>query len=150
MVFTSSKIALAYQNFYIFLRMSPCFLQTDCLERFVILLGNSLSKVNYVKMDNNWFSKVFSRQPKVAWAFFSARLLALLAFLASAVGAKNALSEIFSLEHVDGTYDNALKLYFELGKIEMAPENEIQKKTGQSQSMTVKLQTWFYDSNQRT
>ena len=58
---------------------------------------------------------------------FSARLLALPAFLASAVGAKDALSKIFGLEHVDGTYDDALKWWFELGKIKMAPENEIQK-----------------------
>ena len=58
----------------------------------------------------------------------SARLLALPAFLASAVGAKDdTLSEIFGLEHVDGTYDDALKRWFELGKIEMAPKNEIQK-----------------------
>ena len=57
----------------------------------------------------------------------SARLLALPAFLASAVGAKDALSEIFGLEHVDGKYDDALKRWFDLGKIEMALENEIQK-----------------------
>ena len=57
-----------------------------------------------------------------------ARLLALPAFSASAVGAKDALSETFGLEHVDGTYDDALKRWFEIGKIEMAPENEIQKK----------------------
>ena len=58
----------------------------------------------------------------------SARLLALPAFLASAVGAKDALSKIFGLEHVDGTYDDALKRWFDLGKFETAPENEIQKK----------------------
>ena len=38
----------------------------------------------------------------------SARLLALPAFIASAVGAINALSGVFCLEHVDGTYDDAL------------------------------------------
>ena len=57
----------------------------------------------------------------------SARLLALPAFLASAVGAKDALGKIFGLEHVEGTYDDALKRWFNLEKIEMAPENEIQK-----------------------
>ena len=35
------------------------------------------------------------------------------------------------MERVDGTYDDALKRWFELGKIEMAPENEILKKIGQ-------------------
>ena len=70
----------------------------------------------------------------------SARLLALPAFLASAVGAKDALSKIFDLEHVDGTYDVALKRGLELGKIEIAPENEI-KKIGRSQFLTAKLRT---------
>ena len=45
----------------------------------------------------------------------SARLLALPVFLASAAGAKNALSKIFGLEHVERTYDDALKWWFELG-----------------------------------
>ena len=58
----------------------------------------------------------------------TARLLALPTFLASAVGAKDTLSEIIGLEHVDGIHDDALKRWFELGKIEMDPENEIQKK----------------------
>ena len=47
----------------------------------------------------------------------SACLLALPAFLASAVEAKNAMNEIFVLERVDETYDDALKRLFELGKI---------------------------------
>ena len=38
------------------------------------------------------------------------------------------MTEIFGLEHVDGIYDGALKLWLELRKTEMAPENEIQKK----------------------
>ena len=54
----------------------------------------------------------------------SGRLLALSVFLASA---KNALSEIFGLEHVDGTFDDAPKRWFEIEKIEMGSENEFQK-----------------------
>ena len=67
------------------------------------------------------------------------------AFLASAIGAKDALSEIFGLEHVNGMYDVALKRWFELGKSEMAQS----KKIGGSQFLTAKLQTRFYDSKQR-
>ena len=63
-------------------------------------------------------------------------------FLSLSSRSENALSEIFGLEHVEVIYDDALKRYFELGKIEMAPENEIQKKWTEP--------TWFYDSNQRT
>ena len=79
-------------------------------------------------MDDNKFLQAVLPAANSDLCVSSARLLALPAFLASAVGAKDALSEIFVFEHVDGTYDDAaLKRWFELGKIEMAPENEIQK-----------------------
>ena len=79
-------------------------------------------------MDDNKFLQAVLPAAKGGLGVSSARLLALPAFLASAVGAKDALSEIFGLEHVDETYDDALKRWFDLGKkIEMAPENEIQK-----------------------
>ena len=88
---------------------------------------NSLCKVTYVKIDDNQFLQAVLPAALGGLGVSTARLLALPAFLASAVGAKDALSKIFGLEHVDGTYDDALKRWFELGKIEMAPENEIQK-----------------------
>ena len=78
-------------------------------------------------MDGNQFLQAALPAAKGGLGVSSARLLFLPAFLASAVGAKDALSKNFDLEHVDGTYDDALKWWFELGKIEMAPENEIQK-----------------------
>ena len=78
-------------------------------------------------MDENQFLQAVFAADQGGLGVSSARLLALPAFLASSVEAKDALSEIFGLEHVDGTYDNALKRWFELGKIEIAPENEIQK-----------------------
>ena len=80
-----------------------------------------------MKMDDNHFLQAFLPAAKGGLGVSSARLLALPAFLASAVEAKDALSEIFGLEHVNETYDDALKRWFELGKIEMAPEIEIQK-----------------------
>ena len=110
------------------MRTSPCFLQNDFLERYDKLLRNSLCKVTNVKMDDNQFLQAVLPAAKGGLGVSSARLLALPAFLASAVGAKDALSEIFGLEHVDGTYDDALKRWFDLGKIEMAPEKEIKKK----------------------
>ena len=55
-------------------------------------------------------------------------MLHLPALLASAVGAKDALSEIFGLDHVDGTYGDALKWWFENRTIETAPKNETIKK----------------------
>ena len=123
-----------------FLRTSPCFLQNDFLKRYDKLIRSSLCKVTNVKMDDNQFLQAVLPAAKGGLGVSSARLLALPAFLASAVGAKDALSEIFGLEHVDGTYDDALKRWFDLGKIEMAPEIEIQK-NGWSQFLTAKLQT---------
>ena len=78
-------------------------------------------------MDVNQFSQAVLPAAKGGLGVSSARLLASRAFLASAVGAKDALSKIFDLEHVDGIYNDALERWFELGKIEMAPKNEIQK-----------------------
>ena len=99
-----------------FLRTSPCFLQNDFLERYDKLLRNWLGKVTNGKMDDNQFLQAVLSAAKGGLGVSSARLLALPAFLASAEGTKNALSESFGLEHVDGTYDNALKRWFELGK----------------------------------
>ena len=84
------------------------------LERYDKLLRNSLSNVTNVKMDDNQFLQAVLPTAKGGSGVSSARLFALPAFLASAVGAKDALSEIFGLEHVDGTYDDALKRWFEL------------------------------------
>ena len=81
-----------------------------------------------MKMDDKQFLQEVLPAAKGGLGVSSARLLDLPAFLASAVGAKDDLSKIFGLEHVYGTYDDALKRWFELGKIEMARENEIQKK----------------------
>ena len=102
-------------------------MENDFLERYDKFLRNSLCKVINVKMDDNQFLQAVFPAPKGGLSFSSARLLALPTFLASAVGAKDALSKIFGLEQVDGTYDDAFKRWFELGKIAMAPENEIQK-----------------------
>ena len=93
-----------------------------------------------MKIDDNQFLQAVLPAAKGGFGVSSARLPAIPAVLASSVEAKNALSKIFGLEHVDGTYDDAHKRWFELGKIEMAPENEIQK-NGQSQILTAKLQT---------
>ena len=114
-------------NSYFFLRTSSCFLQNNFLEQYDKLPRNSLSKVINVKKDDNQFLQAVLPAAKGGLGVSSARLLALLAFLASAISAKDALSEIFGLEHVDGTYDDdALTRWFELGKFEMARENKIQ------------------------
>ena len=47
---------------------------------------------------------------------------------------------IYFFEHEDGTYNITLKRWFELGKVNMAPEIERQK-SGQNQFLTAKLHT---------
>ena len=102
-------------------------MQNDFLERYGSLLRKELCWVTNVIMDDNQFLQAVLPVAISGLGVSSARLLPLPAFLASAVGAEDAWSGIFGLEHVDGTYDDALKRWFELGKIEMAPENETQK-----------------------
>ena len=102
-------------------------MQNDFLERYDKLLRYSLCKVTNVKMIDNQFLHAVLAAAKGGLGVSSVRLLALPVFLASAVGAKDALSKIFVLEHVDGTSDDALKRWFDFGKIEIAPEIEIQK-----------------------
>ena len=123
-----------------FLRTSPCFLQNDFLERYDKLLRNLLCKVTNVKMDDNQFLQAVLPAVKGGLGVSSARLLALAAFLASVVGTKDALSKIFGLEHVDRTYDDALKRWFDLGKLKWLRKMK-SKKIGRSQFLTAKLQT---------
>ena len=121
------------------MRTSPCFLKIDFMERYDKLLRNSVCTVTNVKMDDKQFLQEVFRAANRGLGVSSAQLV-LPAFLASAVGAKDSLSKIFGLEHVDGNYDDALKQWFELGKNEMAPENEIQKSLTEP-ILTAKLQT---------
>ena len=85
-----------------------------------------------MKMDDNQFLQAVLPAAKGGLGVSSARLLVLLVFLASAVGAKKAFSKIFGLEHVDGKDDDALKRWFELEKIGMTRKTK-SKKNGQSQ-----------------
>ena len=89
-------------------------------------------------MDDNQFLQAVLPAANSGLCVSSARLLALPAFLASAVGAKDALSEIFVLEHVDETYNDALKRWFELGKLKWLRKMK-PKKVGRSQFLTAKL-----------
>ena len=94
-----------------------------------------------MKKDDNQFLQAVLPAAKGGLGVSSACLLALLAFLASAISAKDALSEIFGLEHVDGTYDDdALTRWFELENLKWL--GKIKSKTiGRSQFLTAKLQT---------
>ena len=114
-------------------------MQENFLEHYDKLLRNSLCKVTNLKRDDNQFLQAVLPAAKCGLGVSSARLLALPAFLASAVGAKNAVSEIFCLEHVDGTYDDALKRWFELGKMNWP--RKMKSKKLDSQFLTAKLQT---------
>ena len=75
-----------------FLRTSLCFLQADFNECYDKILRNSICKVTKVKMDVNKILSKVRPAVKCGLGVSSTRLLALPAFLASAIGSKSALS----------------------------------------------------------
>ena len=77
----------------LFFVYEPLFLQNGFLEHYDTFLRNSLCKVTNVKFDDNQFLQAVLPAAKDGLGVSSARLLALPAFLASAVGAKKALLE---------------------------------------------------------
>ena len=79
------------------------------MQRYDKLLSTSLCKITDVKMDDNQFLQAVLPAAKDGLGISSARVHYLPAFLASAVGAKHALSKTFGFDHVDGSYDDALK-----------------------------------------
>ena len=119
-----------------FLHTSPCFLQNDFLERYDKLVRISLCKVTNVKMDDNQFLQAVVPAAKGSLGVSSARLLALPAFTASAVGAKDALSKIFGLEPMMMRLNGGLNLE----KLKWLRKMK-SKNIGRSQFFTAKLQT---------
>ena len=91
-----------------------------------------------MKMDENQFLQAVLPAAKGGFGVSSARLLALPAFLASAVGAKDAMSQIFGLEHVDETYDDALNGGLNLENLKWLRKMK-SKKIERSQFLTAKL-----------
>ena len=91
-----------------------------------------------MKMDDNQFLQAVLPAAKGGLGVSSARLLALPVFLASAVGAKNASSEIFEMwmEPMMMRLNGGLKLE----KLKWLRKKK-SKKIGQSQFLTAKLQT---------
>ena len=79
-------------------------------------------------MKDNHFLQVALQAAKDGLSVFSAILLALPNFLASAVGAKANLCKNFDLEHENELCNDASELRFRSAKYEAAPNNEIQKK----------------------
>ena len=113
-----------------------CFLQNDFLERYDKLVRNSLCKVTNVKMNDNQFLQAVVPAAKGSLVVSSARLPASPAFTASAVGAKDALSEIFGLEPMMLRLNGGLNLE----KLKWLRKMK-SKKIGRSQFLTAKLPT---------
>ena len=102
------------------------------------VLRNSLCKVTNVNMDDNQFLQAVLPAAKGDLGVSSARLLALPAFLASAVGAKDAKSLVCSMwmEPMMMRLNGGLNLE----KLKW-PRKMKSKKIGRSQFLTAKLQT---------
>ena len=88
-----------------FLRKSLCFfgkIRSNFKKLYI-------KATNLTRIDSQ-FLQAFLPAAKGDLSVSSARLLASPAFLASAIGAKATLNDIFDLEHEDETYNDALEL----------------------------------------
>ena len=78
--------------------------------------------VTNLRLNDSKFLQVILLAAKGGLGVSSVRLLALPAFLASAVGAKATSNEFLGLEQKNGTDSEALEFLFELAKCELTQE----------------------------
>ena len=103
-----------------FLRTSPCFEELDLLHQNDSIIRMSiLMKAAILRR--------FSQSPKGGIGIASACQIALPAFLASATGAKCALSCILPEDYVDALFEKALNLWLTKANLSEAPSDFIQK-----------------------
>ena len=110
-----------------FLRTSPCFEEMDLLQQYASIIRKSLSKICSVKFDESSYTQAILPVSKGGIGIASASQIALPAFLASATGAKRALSCILLEDYVDASFEKALDLWLTRANLTEAPSDSIQK-----------------------
>ena len=93
-----------------FPRTSPCFEELDLLQQYDSIIRKSLSKNCNVNFNESSYTQAILSVSKGITGIVSASQIALLAFLASATGAKCALTCIFPEDYVDASFEKARKL----------------------------------------
>ena len=109
------------------LKTSTCFAQKDLLKQHDDILKKVLSKVTNVCFTNNLFNQSDLPSSQCGLGVSSAELLALPAFLASAIGAREALEQHFGEEFEDKEINCALEEWFAVTGTLEAPDSEHQK-----------------------
>ena len=110
-----------------FLRTSPCFEEVDLLQQYDSIIRKSLSKICNVNFDESSYTQAILPVSKGGIGIASASQIALPAFLASATGAKRALSCILPEDYVDASFEKALDLWLTRANLTEAPSGSIQK-----------------------
>ena len=110
-----------------FLRTSPCFEELDLLQLYDSIIRKSLSKICNVNFNESSYTQAILPVSKGGIDIASASQIALPAFLASATGAKCALSCILPEDYVDASFEKALNLWLTKAKLSEAPSDFIQK-----------------------
>ena len=110
-----------------YLRTSPCFEELDLLQQYDSIIRKSLSKISNVNFIESSFSQAIISVSKGGIGIASASQIAFPAFLASATGAKCALSCILPEDYVDSSFEKALNLWLTKANLSEAPSDVIQK-----------------------
>ena len=109
-----------------FLRTSPCFEEVDLLQQYDSIIRKSLPNICNVNFDESSYTQAILPVSKGGIGVASASQIALPAFLASATGAKRALSCILSEDYVDASFEKALDLWLTKANLSEAPSDFIQ------------------------
>ena len=109
-----------------FFRTSPCFEELDLLQQYDSIICKSLYKICNVNFIESSYTRAILPVSKEGIGIASASQIALPAFLASATGAKCALSFILPEDYVDASFEKALNLWLTKANLSEAPSDFIQ------------------------
>ena len=110
-----------------FLRTSTCFIDPALLEKYAKTLHDGFSKVCNVNFDDNSSTQLALFAEMGGVGVSSASLLALPAILASAFGASEFFTTIFSETFEDASFTIALSKWLSLTKEQESPLDGTQK-----------------------
>ena len=110
-----------------FLPSSPCFEELDLLQQYNSSIGKSLSRICNVSFNESSYTQAILPVSKGGIGIALVSQIALPAFLASATGAKCALSCILPEDYVDALFEKALNLWLTKANLSEALSDFIQK-----------------------
>ena len=110
------------------MQLTPCFEEVDLLQQYDSIIRKSLSKICNVNFDESSYTQAILPVSKGGIGTAPASQIALPAFLASASGAKRALSCILPEDYVDASFEKALDLWLARANLTEAPSDSIQKR----------------------